>query len=112
MTTPVTTTVLDTREMPTVHTFFRRELRLAGAAVRRVPVGDVHRAGVVADVDDATVADRHRARPAPRRVDRVDRSAGEDEVGRGFGGRSSGERESRQRDGATQPSPERRVRSS
>lgn len=49
MSTTTTTTVLDTAEMPTVHTFFRRELRLAGAAVRRVPVGDVHRARVVAD---------------------------------------------------------------
>ena len=49
MTSTTTTTVLDTGEMPTVHTFFRRELRLAGAAVRRVPVGDVHRARVVAD---------------------------------------------------------------
>ncbi len=49
MTTTATTTVLDTGEMPTVHTFFRREFRLAGDAVRRVPVGDVHRARVVAD---------------------------------------------------------------
>ena len=43
------TTVIDTGEMPTVHTFFRRELRLAGAAVRRVPDGDVRRARAVAD---------------------------------------------------------------
>ena len=49
MTSTATPTVLDTGEMPTVHTFFRRELRLAGAAVRRVPLGDVDRAGVVAD---------------------------------------------------------------
>lgn len=48
MTSTTTTPVLDTAEMPAVHTFFRRELRLAGAAVRRVPVGDVRRARVVA----------------------------------------------------------------
>ena len=49
MSSTTTTAVLDTGEMPTVHTFFRRELRLAGAAVRRVRVGDVHRARLVAD---------------------------------------------------------------
>src|ERR1700712_2692373 len=39
---------LDTREMLVVHSLFRRELRLAGGLVRRVPAGDVRRAGVVA----------------------------------------------------------------
>ena len=49
MSTTTTTTVLDTREMPAVHTFFRREVRLAAAAVRAVPSGDVRRAVLVAD---------------------------------------------------------------
>ena len=39
---------LDTREMLVVHSLFRRELRLAGGLVRRVPAGDVRRAAVVA----------------------------------------------------------------
>jgi hypothetical protein len=39
---------LDTREMLVVHSLFRRELRLAGGLVRRVPAGDVRRSGVVA----------------------------------------------------------------
>jgi hemerythrin-like domain-containing protein len=34
--------------MPTLHSFFRREIRLAGPLVRRVAVGDTHRASVVA----------------------------------------------------------------
>jgi hypothetical protein len=37
------------RVMPTLHTLFRRELRLAPALVRAVPSGDERRAGVVAD---------------------------------------------------------------
>ena len=36
--------VPDTDVMVAVHTFFRRELRLAGAAVRAVAPGDVRRA--------------------------------------------------------------------
>ena len=41
--------VLDTSEMPAVHTFFRREIRLAGSALRRVADGDLRRARTVAD---------------------------------------------------------------
>lgn len=41
--------VPDTDVMVAVHTFFRRELRLAGPAVRRVTAGDVRRARTVAD---------------------------------------------------------------
>ncbi|MGY1773279.1 hemerythrin domain-containing protein [Blastococcus sp. SYSU D00813] len=49
-TTPTTPTApIDTREMNTVHTFFRREFRLAGGVVRRVEEGDGRRARVVAD---------------------------------------------------------------
>lgn len=40
---------IDTADMGAVHTFFRRELRLAGAAVRGVAPGDVARARVVGD---------------------------------------------------------------
>ena len=40
---------LDTRQMTTVHTFFRREFRLAGGVVRGVEEGAVTRAQVVAD---------------------------------------------------------------
>lgn len=40
--------LLDTREMLVVHSLFRRELRLAGDLVRRVPAGDTRRAAVVA----------------------------------------------------------------
>jgi hemerythrin-like domain-containing protein len=45
--------------MPTVHTFFRREIRLAGGVVRRVPDGDVQRAGVVADHLDLVARTLH-----------------------------------------------------
>jgi len=38
----------DTSAMPTVHTFFRREFRLAGGVLRGVPTGDLRRARVVA----------------------------------------------------------------
>lgn len=49
-TTPSTPTApIDTRQMTTVHTFFRREFRLAGGVVRRVGEGDAARARVVAD---------------------------------------------------------------
>ncbi len=40
---------VDTRDMNTVHTFFRREFRLVGGVIRGVPDGDVDRARVVAD---------------------------------------------------------------
>lgn len=40
---------LDTREMAVVHSFFRRELRLAGGVVRAVAPGDTPRSAVVAD---------------------------------------------------------------
>jgi hemerythrin-like domain-containing protein len=41
-------TGIDTREMKVVHSYLRRELRLAGGLVRRVVPGDRARAGVVA----------------------------------------------------------------
>ena len=44
-----TTAPIDTRQMNTVHTLFRREFRLAGGGVRRVAEGDGRRARVVAD---------------------------------------------------------------
>ena len=37
----MTTTPIDTSEMATIHTFFRREFRLAGGVVRGVAEGDV-----------------------------------------------------------------------
>ena len=43
------TQLVDTSVMPTLHTFFRREFRLAGAVVRGVAAGDLARARVVAD---------------------------------------------------------------
>jgi hemerythrin-like domain-containing protein len=46
---PTATSLVDTSAMPTIHTYFRRELRLAGGLVRGIPVGDRHRAGVVVD---------------------------------------------------------------
>lgn len=46
VTTPQQST--DTREMLVVHSLFRREFRLAGGLVRRVPPGDTRRAAVVA----------------------------------------------------------------
>lgn len=48
-TTPVTNELVDTREMAVVHSFFRREMRLAAGLVRRVPAGDTARAAVVHD---------------------------------------------------------------
>jgi hemerythrin-like domain-containing protein len=47
--TTATSQLVDTRVMPTLHTFFRRELRLAGAVTRGVADGDRSRARVVAD---------------------------------------------------------------
>ncbi|GAA0794232.1 hemerythrin domain-containing protein [Spirilliplanes yamanashiensis] len=41
--------LVDTREMPAVHTFFRREFRLAGGLVRAVRDGDTARAQEIAD---------------------------------------------------------------
>jgi hemerythrin-like domain-containing protein len=41
--------LVDTSVMPTLHTFFRREFRLAGTVVRGVAGGDLARARVVAD---------------------------------------------------------------
>lgn len=40
---------LDTSVMPTLHTFFRRETRLAGGLLRGVAAGDVRRARIVAE---------------------------------------------------------------
>jgi len=40
----MTPTPIDTSEMATIHTFFRREFRLAGGVVRGVAEGDVRRA--------------------------------------------------------------------
>ncbi len=40
----MTATPIDTSEMATIHTFFRREFRLAGGVVRGVPTGEVRRA--------------------------------------------------------------------
>lgn len=54
-----TTAPIDTSVMPTVHTLFRREIRLAGGVVRRVPDGDVKRAGVVADHLDLVARTLH-----------------------------------------------------
>ncbi|WP_148573655.1 hemerythrin domain-containing protein [Nocardioides caldifontis] len=41
--------LVDTSVMPTLHTFHRREFRLAGGVVRGVTAGDLRRAAVVAD---------------------------------------------------------------
>jgi hemerythrin-like domain-containing protein len=48
-TSPETAPLTDTRVMLVLHSFFRREFRLAGGVVRGVPAGDVARAAVVAD---------------------------------------------------------------
>lgn len=47
--TASTQQLVDTRTMNVIHTFFRREYRLAGGLVRGVAEGDRHRAAVVAD---------------------------------------------------------------
>lgn len=49
MSTHLSAEAIDTSEMPAVHTFFRREFRLAGGVVRAVDAGDVARAREVAD---------------------------------------------------------------
>ena len=41
--------LIDTSVMPTLHTFFRREVRLAGGVIRGVAEGDRARAAVVCD---------------------------------------------------------------
>ena len=41
--------LVDTSAMPTIHSYFRRELRLAGGLVRGIPDGDRRRAAVVVD---------------------------------------------------------------
>jgi hemerythrin-like domain-containing protein len=48
MSTHQSAEAIDTSEMPAVHTFFRREFRLAGGVVRAVAPGDVARARRVA----------------------------------------------------------------
>ncbi len=48
-TTPTQHQLIDTREMNVVHSFFQRELRLAGGLIRRVAPGDAQRARVVGD---------------------------------------------------------------
>ncbi|GIF01070.1 hemerythrin domain-containing protein [Paractinoplanes rishiriensis] len=48
MSTHQSAEVIDTSDMPAVHTFFRREFRLAGGVVRAVRPGDVGRARTVA----------------------------------------------------------------
>lgn len=50
---------IDTSVMPTIHTFFRREVRLAGGVVRRVAEGDVRRARQVADHLDFVARSLH-----------------------------------------------------
>jgi hemerythrin-like domain-containing protein len=57
--TATTTAPIDTRQMNTVHSFFRREFRLAGGVVRRVEAGDGKRAQVVADHVDLLTRTLH-----------------------------------------------------
>jgi hemerythrin-like domain-containing protein len=72
-----TTQPIDTSVMPTIHTFFRREIRLAGGVVRRVADGDVRRAKVVAEHLDfvaRTLHEHHTAEDEllwPKLLDRV-----------------------------------------
>lgn len=54
------TPLIDTSVMTTLHTFFRRELRLASGVIRGVAEGDRRRAGVVCDhLDFVTRALHH-----------------------------------------------------
>lgn len=46
-TSPTQQGLIDTREMNVIHSFFRRELRLAGGLIRRVTAGDIRRARIV-----------------------------------------------------------------
>jgi hypothetical protein len=48
MSTHLSTAGIDTSEMPAVHSFLRREFRLAGGVVRGVRAGDVARAREIA----------------------------------------------------------------
>ena len=72
-----TTAPIDTSIMPTIHTVFRREFRLAGGVIRRVPDGDVRRATVVAehlDLVDRTLHEHHTAEDEllwPKLLERV-----------------------------------------
>lgn len=57
---PTTTTpLLDTSVMPVLHSFYRREFRLAGGLVRAVQEGDLARAATVADHLDLISASLH-----------------------------------------------------
>ncbi|HZG97227.1 MAG TPA: hemerythrin domain-containing protein [Nocardioidaceae bacterium] len=53
------TQLIDTSVMPTLHTFFRRELRLAAGVVKGVGQGDRVRAGVVCDHLDFVTRSLH-----------------------------------------------------
>lgn len=53
------TQLIDTSVMPTLHTFFRRELRLAAGVINGVADGDRHRAGVVSDHLDFVTRSLH-----------------------------------------------------
>jgi hemerythrin-like domain-containing protein len=58
-TTSVGAQLIDTSVMPTLHTFFRRELRLAAGVVHGVAPGDRRRAGVVGDHLDFVTRSLH-----------------------------------------------------
>ena len=68
---------IDTSVMPTIHTLFRREFRLAGGVIRRVADGDVRRATVVAehlDLMARTLHEHHTAEDEllwPKLLERV-----------------------------------------
>jgi len=68
---------IDTSVMPTIHTFYRREIRLAAGVIRRVADGDVRRAKVVAahlDLVARSLHERHTAEDEllwPKLLDRV-----------------------------------------
>jgi len=72
-----TTAATDTSIMPTIHTFYRREIRLAGGVIRRVADGDVRRAAVVAEHLDLVARSLHEHHTAedellwPKLLDRV-----------------------------------------
>ncbi len=69
--------LVDTSVMSTLHTFFRRELRLAGGVIRGVGEGDRARAGTVCDHLDFLVRSLHHHHSIeddllwPRLLDRV-----------------------------------------
>jgi hemerythrin-like domain-containing protein len=77
ITMDTTTAPIDTSVMPTVHTFYRREMRLAGGVIRRVADGDVRRATVVAEHLDLVARSLHEHHTAedellwPKLLDRV-----------------------------------------